>query len=129
MAYRRYHNVNTASYASFNTYGSRMQISDGRVIPNFMRRLSVEKSLTVYGDGSQTRSFCHVSDEVDGILRLSRSTKRCPSTSATLLNLPFWNAHNECSKSQVRPAGSHTNHCPKMIPSNAVQISRKRELY
>jgi len=94
-----------------------------------MRQALRGESLTVYGDGSQTRSFCHVSDEVDGILRLSRSDEALPVNIGTLLNLPFWNAHNECSKSQVRPAGSHTNHCPKMIPSNAVQISRKRELY
>src|SRR6266404_4145038 len=73
MASRRYHNVNTRIVRIFNTYGSRMQISDGRVIPNFMRQALRGESLTVYGDGSQTRSFCHVGDEVDGILRLSRS--------------------------------------------------------
>src|SRR5713226_4141578 len=70
MAYRRYHQVDTRIVRIFNTYGSRMQINDGRVIPNFMRQALRGENLTVYGDGSQTRSFCYVSDEVDGILRL-----------------------------------------------------------
>jgi dTDP-glucose 4,6-dehydratase len=78
MAYRRYYNVNTRIVRIFNTYGSRMQINDGRVIPNFMRQALRGENLTVYGDGSQTRSFCHVSDEVDGILRLSRSEEALP---------------------------------------------------
>jgi dTDP-glucose 4,6-dehydratase len=78
MAYRRYHNVNTRIARIFNTYGSRMQIRDGRVIPNFMRQALRAEDLTVYGAGSQTRSFCHVSDEVDGILRLSRSDEALP---------------------------------------------------
>jgi dTDP-glucose 4,6-dehydratase len=55
-----------------------MQINDGRVIPNFMRQALRGENLTVYGDGSQTRSFCHVGDEVDGILRLSRSEEALP---------------------------------------------------
>jgi len=55
-----------------------MQINDGRVIPNFMRQALRGQSLTVYGDGKQTRSFCYVSDEVDGILRLSRSSEHDP---------------------------------------------------
>jgi dTDP-glucose 4,6-dehydratase len=78
MAYRRYYNLNTRIVRIFNTYGSRMQICDGRVIPNFMRQALRGENLTVYGDGSQTRSFCHVSDEVDGILRLSRSDEALP---------------------------------------------------
>ena len=78
MAYRRYHQVNTRIVRIFNTYGSRMQINDGRVIPNFMRQALRGEPLTVYGDGSQTRSFCHVSDEVDGIIRLSRSEEALP---------------------------------------------------
>ena len=72
MAYLRYHSVDTRILRIFNTYGPRMQINDGRVIPNFMWQALRGESLTVYGDGSQTRSFCYVSDEVDGILRLAR---------------------------------------------------------
>ena len=78
MAYRRYHKVNTRIVRIFNTYGSRMQINDGRVIPNFMRQALRGQDLTVYGDGNQTRSFCYVSDEVEGVLRLSRSNETLP---------------------------------------------------
>ena len=78
MAYHRYHQVDTRILRIFNTYGPRMQINDGRVIPNFMWQALRGEDLTVYGEGSQTRSFCYVSDEVDGILRLSRSTEHDP---------------------------------------------------
>jgi dTDP-glucose 4,6-dehydratase len=73
MAYRRYHNVDTRIVRIFNTYGPRLQINDGRVISNFMRQALTGEDLTVYGDGSQTRSFCYVSDEVAGILALAKS--------------------------------------------------------
>ncbi|MGB9236274.1 MAG: UDP-glucuronic acid decarboxylase family protein [Terriglobales bacterium] len=78
MAYRRYHNVDTRILRIFNTYGPRMQLHDGRVIPNFMGQALRGEDLTVYGDGSQTRSFCYVSDEVDGILRLAKSDEHGP---------------------------------------------------
>ena len=78
MAYFRYHQVDTRIVRIFNTYGPRMQVQDGRVIPNFMRQALRGEDLTVYGDGTQTRSFCYVSDEIDGILRLSRSSEREP---------------------------------------------------
>jgi dTDP-glucose 4,6-dehydratase len=72
-AYRRYHNVDTRILRIFNTYGPRLQLNDGRVISNFMKQALRGEPLTVYGDGSQTRSFCYVSDEIEGILRLSES--------------------------------------------------------
>jgi len=78
MAYLRYYKVDTRIVRIFNTYGPRMQINDGRVIPNFMRQAMRGEDLTVYGDGGQTRSFCYVSDEVEGILKLSRSTEHEP---------------------------------------------------
>ena len=78
MAYHRYHQVDTRILRIFNTYGPRMQTNDGRVIPNFMAQALRGEKLTVYGDGSQTRSFCYVSDEVDGIIRLSRSMEHEP---------------------------------------------------
>jgi len=78
MAYWRYHKVNTHIVRIFNTYGPRMQINDGRVIPNFMRQALRGEGLTIYGDGSQTRSFCYVDDEVEGILRLSRADEHGP---------------------------------------------------
>jgi dTDP-glucose 4,6-dehydratase len=70
MAYRRYHNVNTRIVRIFNTYGPRLQLNDGRVISNFMKQALRSEPLTVYGDGTQTRSYCYVDDEVRGILAL-----------------------------------------------------------
>ena len=78
MAHHRYYKVDTRILRIFNTYGPRMQINDGRVVPNFMCQALRGEDLTVYGDGSQTRSFCYVSDEVDGIMRLSRSSEHEP---------------------------------------------------
>jgi dTDP-glucose 4,6-dehydratase len=73
MAYRRYHKVDTQILRIFNTYGPRLQLNDGRVISNFMKQALRGEPLTVYGSGTQTRSFCYVSDEVAGILRLAWS--------------------------------------------------------
>ncbi len=78
MAYHRYHGVETRVVRIFNTYGPRMRIRDGRAVPNFMCQALEGHDLTVYGDGSQTRSFCHVSDLVDGIVRLLRSDVDTP---------------------------------------------------
>ena len=78
MAYHRYHKVDTRIVRIFNTYGPRMQLNDGRVVSNFMKQALRGEDLTVYGDGSQTRSFCYVSDEIDGFLRLSKSDEHLP---------------------------------------------------
>jgi dTDP-glucose 4,6-dehydratase len=78
MAYHRYYKVDTRIARIFNTYGPRMQLNDGRVIPNFMKQALRGEDLTVYGDGSQTRSFCYVSDEIDGLLRLAKSSEHLP---------------------------------------------------
>jgi len=78
MAYHRYHKVDTRIVRIFNTYGPRMQLNDGRVVPNFMKQALRGEPLTVYGDGGQTRSFCYVSDEIDGFMRLSKSVEHLP---------------------------------------------------
>ncbi len=78
MAYHRYRGVNTHLVRIFNTYGPRLHPSDGRVISNFMMQALRGEPLTVYGDGSQTRSFCFVADLIEGILRLSRSDEHLP---------------------------------------------------
>ena len=78
VAYRRYHKVETRIVRIFNTYGPRMQINDGRVVPNFMKQALRGEELTVYGDGKQTRSFCYVADEIDGLLRLAWSQEPGP---------------------------------------------------
>jgi dTDP-glucose 4,6-dehydratase len=78
MAYHRYHEVDTRIVRIFNTYGPRLQLNDGRVISNFMKQALLGEDLTVYGDGSQTRSFCYVSDEIAGILALANSEEHGP---------------------------------------------------
>jgi dTDP-glucose 4,6-dehydratase len=78
MAYHRYYQLDTRIARIFNTYGPRMQLNDGRVVPNFMKQALRGEDLTVYGDGSQTRSFCYVSDEIDGFIRLSKSSEHLP---------------------------------------------------
>jgi dTDP-glucose 4,6-dehydratase len=78
MAYHRYHKLDTRISRIFNTYGPRMQLNDGRVIPNFMKQALRGEDLTVYGNGSQTRSFCYVSDEIDGFLRLAKCDEHWP---------------------------------------------------
>jgi len=78
MAYHRVHGVDTRIIRIFNTYGPRMRLSDGRVVPNFIGQALRGEPLTVYGDGSQTRSFCFVSDLVDGTVRLLLSTETDP---------------------------------------------------
>src|SRR6201996_8004980 len=78
MAYHRYYGVNTHMVRIFNTYGPRLQPTDGRVISNLMIQALLDEDLTVYGDGGQTRSFCYVSDLIAGIVLLSRSKEHLP---------------------------------------------------
>lgn len=70
MAYHRYHGISTRIARIFNTYGPRMRKEDGRALPNFIKQALRNEELSVYGDGSQTRSFCYVDDQVDGIIKL-----------------------------------------------------------
>ncbi len=78
MAYHRYHKLDTRIVRIFNTYGPRMRLNDGRVVPNFIGQALRGEELTVYGNGSQTRSFCYVSDEIEGIYRLMMSDYTLP---------------------------------------------------
>jgi dTDP-glucose 4,6-dehydratase len=78
MAYHRYHKLDTRIARIFNTYGPRMRLNDGRVVPNFILQALQGKDLTVYGDGSQTRSFCYIDDLVEGILQLLSSGESEP---------------------------------------------------
>ena len=73
MAYHRYHGLDTRIVRIFNSFGPRMRMNDGRAIPNFIRQALTGQPLTIYGDGSQTRSFMYVSDLVDGIWRLMQA--------------------------------------------------------
>lgn len=78
MAYHRYHDLDTRIVRIFNTYGERMRLDDGRVVPNFIQQALRKEPLTVYGDGLQTRSFCYVSDTIDGFIRLLNSDEHEP---------------------------------------------------
>jgi dTDP-glucose 4,6-dehydratase len=114
MAYHRYHQLDTRIVRIFNTYGPRMQLNDGRVIPNFMKQALLGEDLTIYGDGSQTRSFCYVSDETDGFLRLARSNEHLPvnignPTEFTIL---------ECAKRVLAVTGSKSKLRYQDIPQD-----------
>ncbi len=78
MAYHRQHSVDTRIVRIFNTYGPRMDLEDGRALPNLLKQALLNQPLTVYGDGQQTRSFCYVDDLVDGIVRLLMSNEHLP---------------------------------------------------
>jgi len=78
MAYRRFHGLDTFIVRIFNTFGPRMHINDGRVVPNFIKQALQGQPLTIYGDGAQTRSFCYVDDLIDGIYRLLLSDEHDP---------------------------------------------------
>jgi len=79
MAYHRYHGVDTHIVRIFNTYGPRMRLNDGRALPNFVYQALTGQPITVYGDGRQTRSFCYVSDLIEGIWRLAQSEEHEPT--------------------------------------------------
>ncbi len=102
MAYHRYYKVDTRIVRIFNTYGPRMQLNDGRVVPNFMKQALRGEPLTVYGDGGQTRSFCFVSDEIDGFLRLSKSDEHLPVN----IGNPSEFTILECAKRVIGVTGS-----------------------
>lgn len=78
MAYHRFHNVNTSIVRIFNTYGPRLDLEDGRALPNMIKQALLRQPLTVFGDGSQTRSFCFVDDLIDGIVKLLYSSEHYP---------------------------------------------------
>jgi len=121
MAYHRYYNIDTRIARIFNTYGPRMQINDGRVVPNFMKQALRGEDLTIYGDGRQTRSFCYVSDEIEGFLRLAKSSEHLPvnignPTEFTILDCAQLVLAVTGSKSQVRyeplPPDDPKQRCP-----------------
>jgi dTDP-glucose 4,6-dehydratase len=102
MAYHRYYGVDTRMVRIFNTYGPRLQKNDGRVISNFMVQALKGEDLTVYGEGGQTRSFCYVSDEIEGILGLSRTDEHLP---VNVGNPHEWTIL-DCAKAVLNVAGS-----------------------
>jgi len=114
MAYNRYHGVNTHLVRIFNTYGPRLQANDGRVISNLMMQALRGDPLTIYGDGSQTRSFCYCSDLIDGIVRLSKSDEHLP----TNIGNPVEWTILECAKEVLDLIGSKSEIMFKPLPQD-----------
>jgi dTDP-glucose 4,6-dehydratase len=129
MAYHRYHKVDTRILRIFNTYGPRLQLNDGRVISNFMKQALKGEPLTVYGDGTQTRSFCYVSDEIEGILRLSRAETHDPVN----IGNPKEFTILECAQMVLKVVGSNSPITYKDLPKDdpkqrCPDISKARQL-
>jgi len=113
-AYHRYHKVDTRLVRIFNTYGPRLHMNDGRVISNFLAQALRGDDITIYGDGSQTRSFCYVSDEIDGIVRLSKSDEHAP---VNIGNPTEWTIL-ECAKAVLAVTGSNSKIVHRPLPQD-----------
>src|SRR5512134_3573110 len=103
-AYRRYHGVDTKIVRIFNTYGPRMRLRDGRAVPAFMSQALRNEDVTVFGDGTQTRSFCYVSDLVDGIIKLLESSENDPVN----IGNPHEMTIKEIAETIIRMTGSRS---------------------
>jgi dTDP-glucose 4,6-dehydratase len=130
MAYRRRHEVDTHIVRIFNTYGPRLQLNDGRVISNFMKQALRGEDLTVYGEGSQTRSFCYVSDEIAGILALAASDEHEP----TNIGNPDEFTILECAQVILEVTGSRSNIRYEPLPQDdpkqrCPDISKAKRLF
>jgi dTDP-glucose 4,6-dehydratase len=117
MAYHRYYGVQTRMVRIFNTYGPRLQPNDGRVISNLMMQALRGEPLTIYGDGSQTRSFCYVSDLIDGIVRLAKSDEALP---VNIGNPTEWTIL-ECAKEVQTLVGSKCEIAFQPLPQDDPQ--------
>jgi len=112
MAYHRYHNIDTKIVRIFNTYGPRMRLNDGRAIPNFLKQALTGKELTAYGDGSQTRSFCYVSDLIEGIHRLLISNFNDPINIGNPIEMTI----QQMAEKILQATGSHSKISYKPLP-------------
>lgn len=118
MAYHRVHNINTKIARIFNTYGERMRAEDGRAIPNFISQALDNKPLTIYGTGNQTRSFCYVSDLVDGIYRLLVSKENVPVN----IGNPDEMSLLELAKTVIRLTGSKSKIVYEPLPEDDPKV-------
>src|SRR5258706_15570463 len=130
MAYHRFHNVDTRIVRIFNTYGPRMDLEDGRALPNLLKQALLGEPLTVYGDGSQTRSFCYVDDLVDGIIKLLFSEEHLPvniGNPVEMTILQFAEAINKitANKAGITYVDARSTRAPQRRQPD---ISRAREI-
>jgi dTDP-glucose 4,6-dehydratase len=114
MAYHRYHGVDTKIVRIFNTYGPRMRLNDGRAVPAFMSQALRNEDVTVFGDGSQTRSFTYISDLVDGIIRLMLSGENDPVN----IGNPHEMTIKEIAETIIRMTGSTSRLIYKELPTD-----------
>ncbi|MFA5085245.1 MAG: UDP-glucuronic acid decarboxylase family protein [Candidatus Omnitrophota bacterium] len=120
MAYHRYHRIDTRIVRIFNTYGERMREEDGRAIPNFINQALNDEPITVYGRGDQTRSFCYVSDLIDGIYRLLMSGEDHPVNIGNPNEITIL----ELAEKIIRLTGSKSRIIRKSLPTDDPKVRR-----
>ena len=118
MAYHRYHGLDTKIVRIFNTYGPRMRINDGRAVPTFIAQALRNEDVTIFGSGSQTRSFCYISDLVDGLLRLMASAENEPIN----IGNPHEMTIEEMARTIVRMTGSRSKIVFKPLPTDDPKV-------
>src|SRR5205814_1977702 len=114
MAYHRYHGLNTKIVRIFNTYGPRMRVNDGRAVPAFMSQALRNEDVTVFGDGSQTRSFTYITDLVDGIIRLMTSDTNDPVNIGNPVEMTI----KEIAETIIRMTGATSRIIYKPLPTD-----------
>jgi dTDP-glucose 4,6-dehydratase len=120
MAYHRAHGLDTKIVRIFNTYGPRMRLDDGRVVPAFIGQALAGEPMTIFGDGSQTRSFCYVSDLVDGIWRLMRSSYHLPVNCGN----PHEMSIREFGEAIAKHCGIESQFDPKPLPPDDPKVRK-----
>jgi len=114
MAYHRYHGVDTKIVRIFNTYGPRMRVNDGRAVPAFMSQALRNEDVTIFGDGSQTRSFTYISDLVDGIIRLALSKENDPINIGNPVEMTI----KQIAETIIKMTGSKSQLIYKPLPTD-----------
>ncbi len=117
-AYHRYHGLDTKIVRIFNTYGPRMRVNDGRAVPTFMSQALRGEDVTIFGDGRQTRSFCYISDLVDGILRLMVSAENDPVN----IGNPREMTIEEIARTIIRMTGSRSRLVTRPLPTDDPKV-------
>ena len=120
MAYHRYHDVNTHIIRIFNTYGPRMRKADGRAVPNFIMQALHGEDITIYGDGLQTRSFCYITDLIDGIYRLAMSGINTPVN----IGNPHEITIKQCAEAIIKLTGSASKISYDDLPVDDPKVRR-----
>ncbi|MEI6245125.1 MAG: GDP-mannose 4,6-dehydratase, partial [Acidobacteriota bacterium] len=120
MAYHRFHGLDTKIVRIFNTYGPRMRINDGRAVPAFISQALRSEDVTIFGSGSQTRSFCFVSDLVDGILKLAMSSENDPVN----IGNPHEMSIEDMAKTIIRMTGSTSQIVYRPLPTDDPKVRK-----